>query len=284
MESVLERTCKVCGVAFPATDEFFYRARPTSFQSYCKRCSAQRAKERHLRVNAESVARHKARVERARLAREAVETRKAQRAELARQRREAVATARAERALKQCCDCGVKFPRGPKNFANDARYCRSCGQLRLERSIEASKARASALLTHRTCRHCGETKANTLEFFYPDASNTCKVCWKARTKEYIRQNPLVRRAKNQRRRAREKNAPGRHGAADIRRQFAQQQGLCYWCRGKLETSGDNKFHVDHLIALAKGGSNGPENIVCACPGCNGAKSDKMPWEFAGRLL
>jgi len=59
---------------------------------------------------------------------------------------------------------------------------------------------------------------------------------------------------------------------------------CYWCQTPLQTTGPNAFHTDHLIALAKGGTNGPENIVCACPSCNLHKSDKMPWEFTNRLI
>ncbi|TDE86011.1 HNH endonuclease [Deinococcus sp. S9] len=80
-------------------------------------------------------------------------------------------------------------------------------------------------------------------------------------------------------RARKMAAPGRHTAEDVKRQLASQNGLCYWCQQPLET-----YQVDHLIPLARGGSNGPENIVCACQSCNSRKHAKMPWEFAGRLL
>jgi 5-methylcytosine-specific restriction endonuclease McrA len=33
-----------------------------------------------------------------------------------------------------------------------------------------------------------------------------------------------------------------------------------------------------------GGSNGPENIVIACPHCNQSKNAKHPMDFCGRLL
>jgi 5-methylcytosine-specific restriction endonuclease McrA len=41
-----------------------------------------------------------------------------------------------------------------------------------------------------------------------------------------------------------------------------------------------------VVPLSRGGSNGPENIVIACPTCNLAKKDKMPheWPEGGRLL
>ena len=45
-----------------------------------------------------------------------------------------------------------------------------------------------------------------------------------------------------------------------------------------------RYHVDHVIPLSKGGSDGRENIVISCPSCNMSKKDKMPEVFAGRLL
>lgn len=45
-----------------------------------------------------------------------------------------------------------------------------------------------------------------------------------------------------------------------------------------------RYHVDHVHPIAKGGSNGRENIVLACRKCNLSKRDRLPIEFAGRLL
>jgi 5-methylcytosine-specific restriction endonuclease McrA len=42
-----------------------------------------------------------------------------------------------------------------------------------------------------------------------------------------------------------------------------------------------------VIPLDRGGSNGPENIVIACPECNHSKHNKLPHEWngsGGRLL
>jgi 5-methylcytosine-specific restriction endonuclease McrA len=39
-----------------------------------------------------------------------------------------------------------------------------------------------------------------------------------------------------------------------------------------------------VVPLSRGGTNGPENIVCSCPACNHKKSDKHPMDFAGRMF
>lgn len=54
-------------------------------------------------------------------------------------------------------------------------------------------------------------------------------------------------------------------------QYEVQRGKCHWCGIAL---GDD-YHVDHVIPLVKGGSNGPENIVCSCPPCNLRKGAKI---------
>ena len=69
-------------------------------------------------------------------------------------------------------------------------------------------------------------------------------------------------------------------ADDIRDQYKRQKGTCFYCHASV--SGD--YHVDHVVPLSLGGSNGPENIVIACPACNCSKRAKHPMDFAGILL
>jgi 5-methylcytosine-specific restriction endonuclease McrA len=104
----------------------------------------------------------------------------------------------------------------------------------------------------------------------------------ARVKAYRKANPGVERAARQRRRARKANAQGTHTVADIRRQYKAQKGRCYYCGVKV----DDTYHVDHVIPLSRGGANGPENLVIACPACNVSKGNKLPheWSIGGRPL
>ena len=89
----------------------------------------------------------------------------------------------------------------------------------------------------------------------------------------------VRRVVKIRRRGRESNADGEFTAADIQRIGDRQKWKCHWC-GKPTKQ---RYHIDHLIPLAKGGSNWPSNLVIACAGCNQSKGATDPIDYAQRL-
>jgi 5-methylcytosine-specific restriction endonuclease McrA len=88
-------------------------------------------------------------------------------------------------------------------------------------------------------------------------------------------NPEAARALNIKRRAREGGAKGEHKAADIKRLFDLQKGRCPVCRSDLSGG----YHVDHVLPLARGGSNDPTNIQLLCKTCNLSKGAKDPIAF-----
>jgi 5-methylcytosine-specific restriction endonuclease McrA len=99
--------------------------------------------------------------------------------------------------------------------------------------------------------------------------------WEEANRDTVR---LHKRASQARRRS--ARGRGSHTKQDILRQLNGQKNRCWWCQKKLD-----RYHVDHRIPLAKGGSNGPENIVIACPKCNHSKHARMPWQIDNpRLL
>jgi hypothetical protein len=62
-------------------------------------------------------------------------------------------------------------------------------------------------------------------------------------------------------------------SASIRAQVARRaHHRCEYCFSPLSHSPD-PFAVDHIEAIARGGSDDSENYALACFGCNGAKSD-----------
>ncbi len=48
---------------------------------------------------------------------------------------------------------------------------------------------------------------------------------------------------------------------------------CEYCLSQ-ERFAPQPFTIDHFVPTSKGGDDGIENLVIACQGCNGAKSDK----------
>jgi 5-methylcytosine-specific restriction endonuclease McrA len=102
-------------------------------------------------------------------------------------------------------------------------------------------------------------------------------------KNWRKANPEAFRAQTQTRHARMANAEGRHTADELKALFQRQHGKCAYCSKSIR----NGYHVDHVIPLARGGSNWITNISLACARCNLTKSAADPIEFArrnGKLL
>lgn len=97
---------------------------------------------------------------------------------------------------------------------------------------------------------------------------------KAALLEWIAANPEKRREYNRNAKAKRKAAPGVHTSADITSLQRLQKGKCAACRRPLAA-----FHVDHIVALARGGTNDRVNLQLLCPTCNLQKGAKHPVDF-----
>jgi hypothetical protein len=54
--------------------------------------------------------------------------------------------------------------------------------------------------------------------------------------------------------------------------FERCEGRCAYCTGQLLYN--DPWHIDHIVPLAKGGSNDEGNLTLACARCNVKKRDK----------
>ena len=134
---------------------------------------------------------------------------------------------------------------------------------------------------HKTFVCCALEQQNAIVKAY-DAEHKPKRLEYDRQYRKTPKGRLIQRVKTQRRHKRAQASETSFTVTDVERQYQSQKGHCYYCKRKV---GDT-YHVDHVIPLSRGGSNGPENIVIACPDCNHSKSDKLPseWTVGERLL
>lgn len=92
---------------------------------------------------------------------------------------------------------------------------------------------------------------------------------------WSKNNPEYGRARQATRRSRKKNAGGQYTPNDISEIKKLQSGKCAYCKVKLT----KKLHVDHIMPLARGGTNERRNLQLLCAHCNLSKWSKHPIDF-----
>ena len=242
------KTCTKCGIQKPATTEFYTRHKECrgGLDSRCKACILEYGKRWR--------------------------------------RGEALGPPKGMTAdgLRICNHCAVAKKPNKENFAPTPRgrlglhaTCRPC-LIRMER-LRAGRpddpfANGWVHDGRKRCAKCHEIKSASADHFANSGKGYrsglrpyCKACTKIDAAH---------------RRAGKRQAKGTFTKDHVAKMNAAQAGRCWWC-GRMLT----KYHIDHRIPLSRGGSNGPENLVLACPPCNLRKHAKMPWEMeVPRLL
>jgi 5-methylcytosine-specific restriction endonuclease McrA len=155
-------------------------------------------------------------------------------------------------------------------FGSTMKICKICG-----------KASSHYYNGHNSCKECVRDRqlkwyANNKQRNYAN-SRRCKLTNPEQTRALQRKHMLKPSAKERQRShnltriARQKNAPGKFTAADIRLLMVQQNGQCKLCGVMIIL----KFHIDHIVPLVAGGSNWPFNLQLLCPTCNMKKGSRV---------
>lgn len=187
--------------------------------------------------------------------------------------------------LKRCTKCKLEKPQTKEYYSVDKRYLcgfyPSCKKCRSNATNDYNKRHHEERATYdKTFRENNRDLKREIDKRSRDKNRESKiVIMREYGKKWRDKNPLKVKAKSAKSRAKRSRAEGNYTNEDIALQLKTQKGLCWWCGKKF-----SKYHIDHRIPLAKGGTHNPNNIVISCPHCNLAKNDKMPWKWIGRLV
>jgi 5-methylcytosine-specific restriction endonuclease McrA len=102
--------------------------------------------------------------------------------------------------------------------------------------------------------------------------------YRAASARWAKAHPEATNAIARRQRARRIKAEGTHTPGDIAVIRKAQKDRCAMpdCKTRLRGKG----HIDHIVALSKGGSDWPRNLQLLCASCNHSKHARDPIEFA----
>jgi 5-methylcytosine-specific restriction endonuclease McrA len=188
--------------------------------------------------------------------------------------------------VRLCGKCNIERP--VSEFYKQARrsdglqtWCIPCKKA--EAKTPESKARYAQ--NYRDNKERRDAQANEWVKRNPQRSKDIKAAWKRRnpeavcelSKAYAKRNPDKVLARNKRRRARKKNAPGEYTWKEWLACIERFDFHCAYCgepftEKRLPTQ-------DHLTPLVHGGHHTDSNIVPACRSCNSRKRTRTLEEF-----
>jgi 5-methylcytosine-specific restriction endonuclease McrA len=161
-------------------------------------------------------------------------------------------------------------------------YEKNAERLKQRRRLYYANRRDDPAVVERNRKRARVWRSNNLE-----RAKKHILAWVAanpdRVKQWRKRNMQSILARNRNRRSLQLSARGTHTAEDIAALYKRQRGKCETCKRRLF----NKYHVDHITPLVRGGGNGPDNLQLLCPSCNLRKHTKDGYEWAaenGRLF
>lgn len=165
---------------------------------------------------------------------------------------------------------------------------RTRGARKKQRQRERTPEHQRELVRESRARHREQRKEDTRAWVqaHPGYERDKSRKWRAEHPDYKKQEHAryypnhkdVVRAKVDRRRARIAQAEGQWTAQEFRELCETVDWYCAYCLNRFD-----ELSPDHIIPLARGGSNDISNIIPACLSCNLSKHTKTPLEFLTRF-
>jgi len=181
----------------------------------------------------------------------------------------------------KCIDCARVYQRAWGRLHKDKKKAWHAAWYSRNRDAQIAKCRAiyAANRQQRMERQRAYRRVNLARCRAHDRIRALREDRRQQKTEWRRSHKESVAATKRRYRARKHRAEGFFSAQNVRDRYKAQRGRCAYCRRRLTKF----YHVDHIIALARGGSNYPRNTQILCSKCNSKKWAKDPIDFAKEL-
>lgn len=250
MSTIPLRACRVCGAEKSSADYYFTDVAHTKLATICKVCFIRRVDEAR---------RKREQISRDQWASAAWERKRAQ--------REAAGT-------QECVTCHVDQPLAAYYLADKrtgrmASECKTCKIARSKAYGSAHPGYVAGLSRVYRARHKADPiyHARSLAIWRQSYVRNADQK-RAYTRAWRAAHPLAMRLQRHIRRARARAADGHYSARDWERIKAEQGYRCPAC---LRQEPEITLTADHVVPLARGGTNWPANIQGLCGPCNNRK-------------
>lgn len=155
---------------------------------------------------------------------------------------------------KKCIVCDVSFETYDNKWRKDAKFCSKSCEFQYKR---------------------GENHPNWLK-----DREGIKMREKERQKKYVVNNRERIRERLRASKLKRREVEGFHSFQDWITLLKEYENRCFYCNDKMtKYVGPKQRTRDHIIPLAKGGTDDIDNIVPACRSCNSSKGIKLQGDF-----
>lgn len=187
--------------------------------------------------------------------------------------------------MKRCSKCHqdkerVEFHKYSRSKDGLAAHCRACAAIKSRKYYERNKeaVNARSLRRYYSDHETNKVKRRTRMKAWRVANHDLARAKdranyvrngdqiRKRSREYIRSHPETVKANSHKRRARRLSAPGSFTKEEWLNLCESYGWKCLCCG--IQTK---RLSVDHVVPLARGGSNYLSNIQCLCRPCNSKK-------------
>ena len=196
---------------------------------------------------------------------------------------------------KTCSGCGMSktldlFHKHLKGLFGLRSKCKECRKTGGQQYYQKNRERCLVVRRNWKDKNRDRRLEYNREYHQSNKEKRAEYAQKYHLATKDRRNPYIQEWKNNhpgcrtvyenKRKTCKSGAGGSFSLQDVNNMFVAQNGQCVLCKDLLvKVSGHRgktqRFHIDHIIPICKGGTSGTENLQLLCPKCNRQKGRKI---------